>query len=58
MADAIVAPAARPRGQRRDRRRARPFVEARFDWDGIAARLVTTYEAALGTRAHAAAAER
>jgi glycosyltransferase involved in cell wall biosynthesis/GT2 family glycosyltransferase len=48
MADAIVRLLRDPATSTALARRARAFVEARFDWDGIAARLVTTYEAALG----------
>jgi len=47
MADAIVRLLHDPATSAAIARRARAFVEARFDWDGIATRLLTTYEAAL-----------
>jgi glycosyltransferase involved in cell wall biosynthesis len=47
MADAIVHLLRDAASGAAIARRARAFVEARFDWDGIAARLLTTYEAAL-----------
>jgi GT2 family glycosyltransferase/glycosyltransferase involved in cell wall biosynthesis len=47
MADAIVRLLRDPESAATLARRARTFVEARFDWDSIAARLVTTYETAL-----------
>jgi glycosyltransferase involved in cell wall biosynthesis len=49
MADAIIRLLREPETAAAIARRARAFVEARFDWDSIAARLVTTYETALGT---------
>ena len=50
MADAIVRLLRDPATSAAIAHRARTFVEERFDWDGIAARLVTTYEAALQER--------
>lgn len=50
MADAIVRLLRDPASAAALAARARTFVEARFDWDGIAARLVTTYETALRER--------
>ncbi|MEO6029605.1 MAG: glycosyltransferase [Candidatus Binatia bacterium] len=47
MADAIIRLLREPETAAAIARRARTFVEQRFDWDSIAARLVTTYEAAL-----------
>ena len=47
MAAAIVRLLSDPATSAAIAHRARAFVEERFDWDGIAARLVTTYEAAL-----------
>lgn len=47
MADAIIRLLREPETAAVIARRARTFVEQRFDWDSIAARLVTTYEAAL-----------
>jgi glycosyltransferase involved in cell wall biosynthesis len=51
MADAIVRLLHDPAASAAIARRARTFVETRFDWDGIAARMVTAYEAALQQRA-------
>ena len=47
MADAIVRLLQDSESAAALARRARTFVEARFDWDSIAARLVATYETAL-----------
>jgi glycosyltransferase involved in cell wall biosynthesis len=47
MADAIVRLLRDPAESAAIAERARRFVEARYDWDGIASRLLATYEAAL-----------
>jgi len=57
MADAIVRLLRDPENAAALARRARTFVEARFDWDSIAARLVATYETALREKFGAPPAE-